>query len=245
MKKGGVILLILLILTAALLGWLLPTAVFDRIDRSMEGKPEPVSLRKVDLSYQTDLQLEDRMRMIQDYPMAASAPLERGVYLDADKAKDIMEAFLRTLTGSENHAEEHSFAAEPLLLNFGEEGAFLIWAVHLNLEGDWYCEAMLDDQTGLILALHLDRGTMQTVPWESLIPDFGSAEDADLFMCRQLELAIRNHYQAILSEAFTSSWELQAKEDHIGEVVLYENGSEKYRVAFILYLNQGLLRIGF
>lgn len=242
MKKRSLILLISLLLAAAVLGWFLPTVVFHGMDRSLEGKPEPVSIRQVDLSYQSDLQIEDRLRLIRDFGPAGSTSLERGVYQDAEQIRMILEAFLRELTGSQISVTEQSFNARPMLLSFDGEGVFVAWTVVVPLNDDWIFDAIVDDQTGLILCCEFEGMTQH---WDRLFPRFYEAESSEVFLYNCLQEAIRQHYGAQLSASYTATVMADDSDGNacLGDVILYENNKEAFRVPFMFVLSDGVFRI--
>lgn len=244
MKKRSLILIIILLLIAAgALGWFLPTVVFQGMDRSLEGKPEPVSIRQVDLSYQSDLQITDRLRLMQSYTFASSTSLERGVYQDAEQVRRIVENFLRQLTGFHHTVTAQNCTAQPTLLSFNGEGVFVAWTVAVSLNDAWSFDAVLDDQTGLILCCELESIAQH---WDRLFPSFYEAESSEVFLYNSLQEAIRQHYQAQLSVSYTATVIADDSDGNIcyGNVLLYEGDQESYRVPFWFVVSEGMLRIG-
>lgn len=244
MKKKSLFLLIFLLLAAAGLGWFLPTVVFHGMDRSLEGKPEPVSIRQVDLSYQSDLQIADRLRLIQDFNLTSSmTALERGVYQDAENVRGIVEAFLQQLAGYHYTVTAQNCSAKPMLLSYVGEGVFVAWTVAVTLNDAWIFDAILDDQTGLILCCELENITMQ---WDRLFPRFYEAESSEVFLYNSIQEAIRQHYQTQLSASYTAVVMADDSDGNAcyGNILLYEDDQEAFCVPFLFVLSDGVFRIG-
>ena len=244
MKKRSLILLVSLLLAAAVLGWFLPTAVFHGVDQGLEGKPEPASIRQIDLSYQSDLQIEDRLRLIREYNLASSATaLERGVYQDAEKVREILEAFLQQLTGIQYTMTEQNCDVQPALLRFDEEGVFVVWSATVFLNEAWGLQAILDDQTGLILRCEFESMTQQ---WDRLFPSFYEVESSEVFLNNSLQETIRQHYQTQLSASYTATVMADDSDGNAcpGYVILYENNQEAFHIPFLFVLSDGVFQIG-
>lgn len=244
MKKRSLILWIFLLLAAACIGWFLPTTVFHAVDRHLEGRQEPVSIQQIDLSYQSDLQIEDRLRLIRDYNLASSTTaLERGVYKDADNVRGILEIFLQQLTGIHYTMTEKNCDVQPALLRFDGEGVFVVWSATVFLNETWGLQAILDDQTGLILRCRFESMTQQ---WDRLFPHFYEAESSEVLLNNRLQEAILQHYRTQLSASYHVTLMADDSDGNIcfGNVVLYEAEQEAFRVPFLYVLSDGLLQIG-
>lgn len=244
MKKNRLILLIFLLLAAGGFGWFLPAAVFHGMDRSTEGKTEAISVRQIDLSYQSDLQIEDRLRLIRDYDLASSAtPLERGVYQDTDSVRETVEVFLWQLTGFHDTVSAQNANVQPALLSFDGEGVFVVWTVAVSLNDAWTLDAILDDQTGLILRCELESIAQH---WDRLFPSFYGTESSEVFLNNSLQEAIRQHYQAQLSASYTAALIADDSDGNVclGHILLYENDRQAFVIPFLYLISDGLLRIG-
>ncbi len=243
MKKTKAVLLAVLLLAAALLGWFLPAAVFCAVDKSLEGKPEPLSLRQIDLSYRSDLQIEDRLSLIRDHKFADSTYLKRGVYQDAEKVRGIAQEFLSQLTGNEQTLTENNCSVQPVLLNFGNDGVFIAWNLTADLNEAWTFNAVLDDQTGLIFGCSC--GCM-ALNWDRLFSGLSEAQSMNVFIYERMQEAIGQHYRARLSAPYTAAISEDDSEDtvFIGNIVLCEGERVAFRIPYLIVIFEGVLRIG-
>ena len=242
MKRNYWILVILLLAAAGVIGWFLPVLITENQDAVLEGKPEPVSIRQIDISYQTDLSAADKLRLMQGRPSVDSVSLERGIFMTDREVRSVMEQFLKELTGNSFELGVKNFSAAPMLLNYGSEGSVLVWNVMVSLDDFWRCDAVVDDQTGLLLEC-----SFSCFPewWETLFCDLESVTDVREHICSMLGDALCAHYSRQLSVAYTVSLTEEEMQDFGGSGVFLfsENGQERLRIPFLLILTEGFLTI--
>jgi hypothetical protein len=241
MKRRHILLFFLLLAAAGTIGWFLPTLTVENRDFALEGKAEPITIRQIDLSYQSDRSAEDKLRLIRENS-AGGAALERGIFLTDMEARSVLEQFLQELTGSGAEMKISGCVAQPALLSYGAEGSLLVWEVTAVLENECHCAAVLDDQTGLLLrCFFYGRSDW----WEILLPDAGSATDAQEYICSALGDALCAHANRRLSVAYTVS--VEAEDMHPlggrGVFLFSENGQVYLQMPFLLDLEQGYIEI--
>lgn len=242
MKRNYWVLVLLLLAAAGVIGWFLPVLITENQDAVLEGKPEPVSIRQIDISYQTDLSAADKLRLMQGRPSVDSVSLERGIFMTDREVRSVMEQFLKELTGNSFELGAKNFSAAPMLLNYGSEGSVLVWNVMVSLDDSWRCDAVVDDQTGLLLECSFS-GYPEW--WETLFYDLESVTDVREHICSVLGDALCAHCSRQLSVAYTVSLTEEEMQDFGGSGVflLSENGQERLRIPFLLILTEGFLTI--
>lgn len=242
MKRNYWILVLLLLAAAGVIGWFLPVLITENQNAVLEGKPEPVSIRQIDISYQTDLSAADKLRLMQGRPSVDSVSLERGIFMTDREVRSVMEQFLKELTGNSFELGVKNFSAAPMLLNYGSEGSVLVWNVTVYLDDSWRCDAVVDDQTGLLLECSFS-GFPEW--WETLFCDLENVTDVREHICSMLGDALCAHCSRQLSVAYTVSLTEEEMQDYGGSGVflLSENGQERLRIPFLLILTEGLLTI--
>lgn len=240
--KRNYVLLILLLLAAAGIGWFLPALLVESRDAALAGKPEPVSIRQIDLSYQTDLSAADKLRLVREGPVIQAVPLERGIFITERDVRSVLTQFLQELTGNAFEAEEAEFSAVPVLLSFGEEGSVLAWSASLSVRDRWHCEAVVDDQTGLLLQCDV-YGNAEW--WETLFYDLDRAADGSEYVRAVLGEALCAHCNRQLSTAYTVSLAEEDLQDFggSGQLLFSENGQERLRVPFLFVATEGMITI--
>ena len=244
MKLKQYLILLGLLLAAGLLGWFLPVLVAEGGDRAAEGRTEAVSLRQVDLSYQSDLDTADRLRLVQEDYLSTvrQTSLERGIYLDEAQVREILGQFTGSLTGRQFRLTSRDCSMTPILLSFPEEGAFLAWAVTATLDDDWFLEAIVDDETGLLLRCTLHSSGHN---WEDLFPGLEGVGNAEDYLCQALRTAICSHYNTRLSDDLQATLAHSPKDPYFsqGELLLYRDGAVVYRIPYLFALDESLLFI--
>ncbi len=242
MKRKYWIWVVLLLAAAGVIGWFLPVLIIENQDAMVEGKPEPVSIRQIDISYQTDLSAADKLRLMRERPSADTVPLERGIFMTDRDVRSVVEQFLKELTGNPLELGAKNFSAAPMLLNYGSEGSVLVWNVMVSLDDSWRCDAVVDDQTGLLLECSFS-GYPEW--WETLFYDLESVTDVREHICSVLGDALCAHCSRQLAIAYTASLTEKDMQDFGGSGVflLSENGQERLRFPFLLILREGLLTI--
>ena len=242
MKRNYWILVLLLLAAAGVIGWFLPVLITENQDAVLEGKPEPVSIRQIDISYQTDLSAADKLRLMQGRPSVDSVSLERGIFMTDREVRSVMEQFLKELTGNSFELGVKNFSAAPMLLNYGSEGSVLVWNVMVYLDDSWRCDAVVDDQTGLLLECSFS-GFPEW--WETLFCDLENVTDVREHICSMMGDALCAHCSRQLSVAYTVSLTEEEMQDFGGSGVFLfsENGQERLRIPFLLILTEGFLTI--
>ena len=243
MKAKRLLPFLLLLAAAGLAGWFLPVLAAKGYDHSTEGKAETVDIRQIDISYQSDLSIADRLRLIREHnTVSERIPLEHGIQLTDQEAKTIAESFLQTLTGTSGKLEAWNYSLDPELLSFEQEGSFLVWNVTVFWNGSWTCEMVLDDQTGLLLrcVLRNEEGI-----WENLFHGLDGASDGRTFIRSALENALLSHCRLRLSTDFTLSEALEDidQDGFIGSFLFTGDGVEPFEMSVLLVLFYGELSI--
>lgn len=242
MKRSWMIGYVLLLMAAGLLGWLLPAGLF-RIDDELEaGKTESPQIRQFDLNYQSDLDAPARVALVGGGYQALSTPLDRGIYLRQEEIAEISQAFLRDLTGTAFPDTAYADAV-PTLLSFPGEGTILVWVFTVLLNDSWDWEALIDDQTGLIL--HCSFSCHDRYAWESLFQDPKDGEDPLDTLLSRISEAIRRHYSTRLSAALTSDLDAEGatEYDAYGILTLLKAGEVYCSFPLELSIDAGLITI--
>ena len=239
MKPKKVLLLAGLLLTAGLLGWFLPSFVSDVYDRSIEDRPRELQVRQVDLTYRSDLSIEDRILLLRD-PEAfqQTTVLSDGICLTEDQVWDIATAFLRELTGPDTVMPRESFEATPQLFVFDDCGTFLVWQLTMEINESWYCNIMIDDQNGVILQCVLSGGEAD---WDRLLSDFAGEETAG----EALRNVLQRHYCDRLSADYQAelAFDGPAGEECTGEIILTAVDQEEIHIPFSITLPMGYMAV--
>ena len=239
MKGKHVILFVLLLAAAGLIGWFLPVLAAEREDQALEGKAETVSVRQIDLSYQFDLSIGDKLLLIQDNLYEAeSVQLERGILLTDRETRTVAERFLLDLTGTPIHLTEENCTAQPELLRFGEDGSILVWNLAAELDGNWYYEALLDDQTGMILHCMI---VCPPSDWGALFRGFDEAEDNLEFISSSAANALAACCNRQLSDGWSARVENMDPAFSIGsrQLLLNTESGDSMIVPILLELPEG------
>ena len=235
MKLRAVLWTVGLLLLALLFGWLLPVLVFPARDDGIEEAASPVEIRSVDLSYESDLSVADRMRLIRDSAETVLR-LDHGVCLRQEEVYSILDAFLYDLTGSSVSISGQTCYAQPALLNFEGDGSFVVWMIEAQMNEGWMLEAVLDDQSGVLLRYSLN-GTFYASWWDQLFPDLGAEDDPARFLLERNADAYGNHLRRRLSEAWTVS--LEPREEGLYDhslLRLSESGEEVLSIPLTVLL---------
>lgn len=243
MRRKQLAVFITLLLFAALLGWLLPVAVFHLNDRMKEGKTTELSIRQYDLSYQSDLDPASRLRLVQhDVTVSSTVPLERGIYLRRQDVVDIAEQFIRDLSGL-SFSLSGRYEIVPVLLTFPKEGTIIVWIVNVELNNAWTCECMIDDQTGLIL-----RCSFRCYPWQwdKLIKDPDSVPNVEAYISIRTANALSKHFNTRLDTELTAN----VKQENItddelftADVILSKDGQTAFVIPLSFISQEGYLSI--
>lgn len=223
MKLMRNVVLAVLLLTAALVGWLLPNVVFHLEDRSVEERAQALEISRVDLSYDSELDLASRLELMRTRSLPInSTMLSHGFFLDRSAVLQISRSFLRELTG-ESYFPSGSWEMAPVLMSF-DTGTILVWAVNLNLNG-WSWSAIIDDQNGLILQMEL-QGPPQD--WGGLIPELDSVENSQALLMDRLTEALWRHYSQQLDTRvelrLTDAW---SEEEACGGTLMILQGEQE------------------
>lgn len=243
MRLKDYALFLLLLGAAALAGWFLPLLVTKGFDRSVEGKAEPAPIQQVDLRFQSDLDIADRLRLVrEEFTPAEVIELERGIQLTEQDAMEITEQFLENLTGAPLSTREEACSVSPALLCFERSGSFLVWYVNVLLNDSWTCSAVLDDQTGLVLQCEIsgsERGM------DSLFQGLSTASDARSYLFSALKNALLSHCRLRLSKELSLRAELEAFEPdgYFGPLLFMENGQNAFEMRILLIIPDGFLKI--
>lgn len=240
MKKRNLILLVALLLAAAVLGWLLPPAVFLVEDHLEKEKRETLEIRQFDLSYQSDLDVSARLQLIRGNSAATSVSLDRGIYLQAKDVKEISERFLGDLSGYRLSLMDRCELL-PTLFSYPGDGTFIVWIVRAPFNGVWSWEAMIDDQTGLILRFAFYGNSWNP---ESLFLDLDGALDESSIIARISE-ALTRHYRERLSEDLSAnvSQTVSSGAEYSAVITFSEGDAQnhKYTVPLQLFFDVGVI----
>ena len=239
MKGKHVALFVLLLAAAGLIGWFLPVLAAAQKDHALEGKTETVSIRQIDLSYQFDLSIGDKLFLVQDNTYGAECvQLDRGILLTDREAMAVMEQFLRDFTGNALQLSEENCVAQPELLRFGEDGSFLAWNLIAELNESWYMEATVDDQTGMILRFVI---ACPPADWGRLFRSFAEAEDIWEFISSSAADALA----ACCNRQLSDGWSVRAENMELAFstgrclLLLEEENGDSLTVPFVLELSDG------
>ena len=242
MRTRQTLLFTALLLAAALLGWLLPPAVFRLGDGLEEDRIIHVEIRQIDLNYQSDLDTASRLELLRRGKADNTVlPLERGIYLQREDAEDVCEDFLQRLTGR-TVSLDNRCDVTPALLSFAGEGTVIAWIVTAYPDELWSWECVIDDQTGLIL-----RGSLTGPPgdWSSLFPDFRKAEPESGQLADRLAAALCGHYAQRLDETLDAGLENETLDEWMlfGELALSKDGVRQYRIPIEIVVEEGRLSV--
>ncbi len=243
MRKRNLLIFAALLLAAALLGWLLPTAVFRGVDQSLEGRPEPVSIRQIDLSYQSDLQFADRLRLLSaEVPGSNISSLERGVYRDEAGIRDILRTLLEDLTGFSFRVSQSNTDIVPVLMQFPEQGVFVAWRAIVFLNEMWSFEAILDDQTGALLGCSFEGGPGA---WDNLFHRPNGIADYNETLRERVLTALETHYRTQLGADYSAKTVTldQNSEVLYSEIAFLEDEQEQFRIVFMFVFPEGYFNI--
>ena len=239
MKGKNVILFVLLLAAAGLIGWFLPVLAAEREDQTLVGKAETVSVRQIDLSYQFDLSIGDKLLLIQDNLFEAeSVELERGILLTDRETRTVAERFLLDLTGTPIQLTENNCTAQPELLRFGEDGTILVWNLAAELNGNLYFEAILDDQTGMILRCMI---VCPPSDWGTLFRGFDEAGDNWEF----ISSSAANALAACCNRQLSDGWSVRVENtdpafpSRNSQLLLNKESGDSMLVPLLLELPEG------
>jgi hypothetical protein len=243
MKGKHVVLFVLLLAAAGVIGWFLPVLAAAQKDQDLEGKAETISVRQIDLSYQFDLSIEDKLLLIRDGLVdVESVQLERGILLTDRDARAVTERFLRDLTGNAVQLTEDNCAAQPELLRFEEDGSFLVWNLTAEMDETWYFEATLDDQTGMILRCVI---ACSSSDFGTLFRGFAEAVDIWEF----ISSSAANALAACCNRQLYDGWSVRVENMDLAfsngsfQLLLTGEGGDSMTVPFLLELSGGYLAL--
>lgn len=237
MKRSFFVPFLLLLAAAGLIGWFLPVLAAERQDRALEGRAESVEIRQIDLSYQSELSAADKLLMIRfHFPAAETVPFDRGLFLTDSEVRSVLERFLRELSGKELSLNGQNCSAVSELLVFGETGSILVWKLTARLDGAWRCEALVDDQTGLLLRCCL---TGNPAGWDRLFPHREETEGVESYACAALSAAMDAHVRRQLPAGHSVA--LRTEQGAYGDLLLLEDGRECMRMPYQCVPAQGYL----
>lgn len=192
MRKISTFITAVFMVMAALLGWFLPLADFNIYDRINDGKQMDLEIQQINLSYRDDLTMNQKI-IIANYEndFVGAVELDKGIYVQKDELKKIMEDFLADFTGYRLDLENDWYAV-PMLVNLSNNrGTIVVWEVVIWFENYWDFECYVDDKTGAILrcAFHVDPEY-----WESLVLGYNDAIEPYSYVSNKFRTAIYNHY---------------------------------------------------
>ena len=228
-----------LLLLAALIGWFLPTVAFPQRNNGVEEAAVPVEIRRVDLSYETDLSVSDRMQMVQGFRRSETA-LQSGVYLRQEEVWALIDAFLFDLTDRSFSINEQTCIAVPYLEQFESSGSFVLWKVQAVLEEGWELRALLDDQSGVLLQCGLQS---LGGDWDQLFQAGAFEGDLGDGLQERFTAAFASQLRRRLSEDWTVEPEQVENdgEQNVRILHLRESGGDRCDVALIVVPFEGLV----
>ncbi len=242
MKLRHKLIFVSLLLAAALFGWLLPSAVFRISDGIEAGKSSALQIKEVDLRYQSDLDPARRLRLIRQTSIEARyTALEHGIYLQEHDVREICAQFLLDVTGR-SYPDSSFFDVSPTLITYSGEGTMLVWNVGAVLNDAWHWEAVVDDQTGLILRCSFE-GVHEA--WDSLFRDYPGSGSGQSYAAIRISDAVRRHFNDRLSADLTSRT-LQLSSDDLeytADLLLSEDEQLKYIISLVVVSEEGIIML--
>ena len=239
MKPKKILFFAALLLMAGLFGWFLPPAVSDAYDHSIEDQPRALQIRQVDLTYRSDLSIEDRVLLLRDpATFQQTTVLTDGICLTAEQAWSIAEDFLRELTGSDAALRAETYEAIPQLFVFDDCGTFLVWQLTMEINESWYCNIMMDDQSGVILQCEFSGDADR---WDSMFSDFAGEETVS----EALRNALQNHFNTRLPDNYQAQVQLDPPSEGTctGEITLTAVDRETVYIPFSIVLPMGYVAV--
>lgn len=237
MNRSRFVPFLLLLAAAGLMGWFLPVLAAARQDRALEGRAETVEIRQIDLSFQSELSAADKLRLIRfRFSTAETLPFDRGLFLTDSELRAVLERFLRELSGRELSLNGQNCSAVPELLVFGDAGTILVWKMTARLDGGWRCEALVDDQSGLLLRCYLSG---DPAGWDRLFPRQESEQSVEAYAGAALGAALDAHVRRQLPAGH--SVVLRTEQGAYGDLLLLEDGRECMRMPYQCVPAQGYL----
>ena len=225
MKKVSTVICAVFLLFAFLLGWFLPLADFNMYDRIAEGRKEQLSIEQINLTYQDDLTMSQKIRLASGLEYYEEViTLNRGMYSSRDEVKEILTDFLISFTGRSYSQNEITWVFTPLLYNMPDnQGAIVLWEVRAHIK-DWFLGFLVDDRSGAILTCSFYSISSG---WDALIKDLSDGPSAPYFLFNRFSTALNHHYReridAKLMSISTSNVSVTNEDDNgnEGEPVYY------------------------
>ncbi len=237
MKRKHLVPFLLLLAAAGLMGWFLPVLAAERADRALEDRAETVEIRQMVVGDQSELSPADKLRLIRfRFSTAATVPFDRGLYQTHGELRSILERFLGELTGSTLNLNGQNCVAVPVLLAFGEDGSILVWKMTARLDGAWRCEALVDDQSGLLLRCYLSG---DPAGWDRLFPRQEGEQSVEAYAGAALGAALDAHVRRQLPAGHAVA--LRTEQGTYGDLLLLEDGRECMRMPYQCVPAQGYL----
>ncbi|MBO4419954.1 MAG: hypothetical protein J5789_09055 [Oscillospiraceae bacterium] len=230
------------LIAAALLGWFLPSVVFHIDDRLEADHTQEMQIRQFDLNYQSNLDTASRLRLMQSENGEPDAiPLERGIFLQEQDVEEICGQFLLDLTGYSIPELDH-FYVMPILMNYPDEGTFLVWAVGGLVNDAWNCELLLDDQTGLILRCSFSGPAWS---WTELLYDFNYGLPVQDYAASRFSQALCSHFNARLGSRLTAAVETEEENElfYRATLILSDGDREEFVIPFEILFEEGVFSI--
>lgn len=192
MKKLNTVITALFIIMAAILGWFLPLADFNIYDRINDGRQMQLEINQINLSYRDDLTMQQKINLANyEEDFIGAVQIDKGIYVQQDELKRIMEDFLADFTGYRLDVS-NNWNAVPVLVNLSNNrGTIVVWEVEIWYENYWSFQCYVDDRSGAML-----RCSFQVDPenWDSLVLGFSEAEDKYSYLSDRYRSAIYNHF---------------------------------------------------
>lgn len=154
MKLKSVLLTVLLLLLSAALGWFLPAGAAVILDKAAESSVKTVEIEPVSLSYSQDLSISDKLAAINrgDYSQGGFA-LSNGIFLKKDEAEKISSQFYADFW--KRPESEVDAVATPNMMQSISGNGLVVWIVDIASAGTGFGTIVVDDATGVILAVSL------------------------------------------------------------------------------------------
>ncbi len=236
MKRNRMVVFVALLLVAAAFGWLLPSGVFWLDDGKEEEQSVPMQIKQVNLNYQSDLDTESRLIFARDVAIqGAITPLDHGIYLQRQDVEEICEQFLWDLTEA-SVVSRRSTNTTPALLST-PNGTIIVWTVNEFLNERWSWEAVIDDQTGLLLSCRFYE-----ITWPEFFLDFDGAGSAEAYIASRISDALCKQYNDRLDGNLT----VEEQQNNIvptayytGRIILSENEDILYHIPLTISAGEG------
>ena len=227
---------VMLLLAAIALGCLLPMGIFWISDTIDEEKTVSVAIQRVDLSYQSDLDLAARLSIVNSSNHVYALPVANGLTQSEQEIKAITNQFLQKLAGWQV-TNNDLYDVRSMLFQYADEGSLRLWIVNLSMTGGGYFQARVDDQTGVILKCELSFPQEQ---WDSFLQE----SENNVGIAGVISEALRDQFSERLHSTYRIEIEATTDTDRfILSLIQSEGGNAEYRIPLEITASGQLISI--